>query len=144
MNQETRNTLHLIGGVLLALFIIILLERCRLYKTCKKGLRLDYVRNFTRTIPEDITAKKARADELGIFDNYVVLHFDPNSKSWEETEAERLRRLHPDPILFGLMKTRRVLYFVGDWVDDVCNLTLDQLADLLGTQAIQSEPIEKL
>lgn len=37
-----------------------------------------------------------------------------------------------DPILFGLMTERRVLYFVGDWVDDFCNLTLDQIADVLG------------
>jgi len=106
------------------------------YKQCKKGLRLDYVRNFTRVVPESVTAKQARANELGLFDNYVVLHYDPQAKSYAETEAEKARR--KDPILFGLMKGRRQLYVIGDWVDEVCDLTLDQFAELMGKSAVQS------
>jgi hypothetical protein len=108
----------------------------RFYKQCKKGLRLDYVRNFSRVIPEGIVAKQARANELGLFDNYVVLHYDPQAKSYAETEAEKARR--KDPILFGLMKGRRQLYVVGDWIDEVCDLTLDQLAEQIGKGAVQS------
>jgi hypothetical protein len=108
----------------------------RFYKESPKGLRLDWVRNFTRAIPEGVVTKKIRADELGVFDNYVVLHYDPQSKSFAETNRERAARR--DPILFGLMKDRRVLYFVGDWVDEVCDLTLDQLADKIGKDAIKT------
>lgn len=108
----------------------------RFYKQCKKGLRLDYVRNFTRIIPESVTAHKVRADELGLFDNYVILHYDPQAKSYAETEAEKARR--KDPILFGLMKGRRQLYVVGDWIDEVCDLTLDQFAEQLGHSAVGS------
>ncbi len=108
----------------------------RFYKECKKGLRLDYVRNFTRIIPENLVAMKMHADEVGIFDNYAVLHYDPQAKAFSETEEEKARKR--DPILFGLMKDRRVLYFVGDWVDDVCGLTLDQVAEIIGKRAIQS------
>lgn len=81
-------------------------------KQSKKGLRLDWVRNFGRTIPESIVAKMARANELGVFDNYAVLHYDPHAKAFMETEAEKAARR--DPILFGLMRGRRVLYVVGD------------------------------
>ena len=108
----------------------------RFYKQCSKGLRLDYVRNFTRVIPDAVTAKKVRADELGVFDNYVVLHYDPQTRSYAETEAEKAQRR--DPILFGLMKDRQFLYVVGDWIDEVCDLTLDQLADKLGRNAVKS------
>ena len=105
-------------------------------KQAKKGLRLDWVRNFGRTIPEAIVAKMTRANELGNFDNYVVLHYDPHAKSYAETEAEKAAKR--DPILFGLMKGRRVLYVVGDWIDEVCDLTLDQIAEQLGRSVVES------
>lgn len=99
-------------------------------KKAKKGLRLDWLKNFTRVIPENVVKVKVAADERGIFDNYVVLHYDPQKKAWAETKEEKERR--KDPILFGVVKGRRRLYFVGDWVDEFCDLTLDQLAEVLG------------
>lgn len=107
----------------------------RFYRQSKRGLRLDWVRNFTRVIPEEIVALKRRADELGAFDNYAVMHYDPESKAFAETQEEKAARR--DPILFGLMKDRRVLYVVGDWVDEVCDLTLDQFADAVGASAVK-------
>lgn len=108
----------------------------RFYKQSTRGLRLDWIKNFTRFIPDDVIALKERADELGIFDNYAILHYDPEAKSYAETKEEKERR--KDPILFGLMKDRRVLYVVGDWVDEVCDLTLDQVADQIGHDSIKT------
>lgn len=99
-------------------------------KKAKRGLRLDWIKNFTRVVPEAVVKTKQAADARGIFDNYVVLHYDPKKKAWSETKEERERR--KDPILFGVVRGRRRLYFVGDWVDEYCDLTLDQLADVLG------------
>lgn len=99
-------------------------------KKAKKGLRLDWIKNFTRMVPDNVTKAKNAADERGVFDNYVVLHYDPQKKAWAETKEELERR--KDPILFGVLRGRRRLYFVGDWVDEYCDLTLDQLADVLG------------
>ena len=107
-------------------------------KQTKKGLRLDWVANFTRVIPDALITLKADADARGIFDNYVVLHYDPTAKSWAETEEEKARRR--DPILFGVIEGRRRLYYVGDWVDDLCDLTLDQVADLLGKEVVKEIP----
>lgn len=108
----------------------------RFYKESPKGLRLDWVRNFTRAIPQDLIDTKTKLDEIGVFDNYVVMHYDPEAKSFAETEAEKEAR--KDPILFGMMKGRRMLYVVGDWVDEFCDLTLDQLADTIGREAIRT------
>ena len=98
-------------------------------KKSPKGLRLDWVRNFTRVIPDDVLATKVDCDERRIFDNYVVLHYDPNKKSWAETQEQAAAR--KDPILFGVIEGRRKLYFVGEWVDEFCDLSLDQIADVL-------------
>ena len=110
----------------------------RFYKQSKKGLRLDWVQNFTRVIPETLLAKKVRADEFGLFDNYVVLHYDPQAKSYAETEKEKeAKKASKDPILFGLMAGRRRLYIVGDWIDEYCDLTVDQIADALGKDVVK-------
>jgi hypothetical protein len=103
-------------------------------KKATKGLRLDWIRNFARVIPQTVLDTKKKADDNLVFDNYVVLHYDPEAKSYAETEAEKNRR--KDPILFGVLQDRRRLYFIGDWVDEFCDLTLDQIADALGKEAV--------
>jgi hypothetical protein len=104
-------------------------------KQAKRGLRLDWIKNFTRIIPNEVIFTKVSLDELTVFDNYVVMHYDPNKNSWAETQEEANRRR--DPILFGVILGSRKLYFVGDWVDDLCDLTLEQIAAELGQQAIK-------
>lgn len=100
------------------------------YKKCKKGLRLDWIKNFSRVIPDELVAKKVKADELEIFDNYVVLHYDPQGKAYTETKAEVAAK--KDPILFGVLRNRRYLYVIGDWQDELCDLTMDKIAEVLG------------
>ena len=107
----------------------------RFYKQSKRGLRLDWVANFSRQIPDAVLGRKLQADQLGCFDNYCVLHYDPQARAYEETEKQKAARR--DPILFGMMQGRRRLYFVGDWVDEQCDLTLDQMADQLGRDAVK-------
>jgi hypothetical protein len=107
----------------------------RFVKATKKGIRLDWIRNFTRMIPSEIIERKTKMDELGIFDNYAVMHYDPDKKSWSETQAEIAAR--KDPILFGLMVGSRKLYLVGDWIDEQCDLTLEQIVDNLGTEVVR-------
>lgn len=105
-------------------------------KKAKKGLRLDWIANFTRILPKHAVVSKRNADEREIFDNYVILHYDPDAKSWSETEAEKAAR--KDPILFGLIEGRRRLYFVDEWIDEYCDLSLDEIADTLGQESISA------
>ena len=106
-------------------------------KKSSKAIRLDWIANFVRLIPDNIRELKRSADALDIFDNYVVMHHDPTGKSWSETEAERKER-ERDPILFGVIEGRRRLYYVGDWADEFCDLTLDHVADTLGKDVIKT------
>ena len=40
------------------------------------------------------------------------------------------------PILFGLIRGSDKLYFIGDWIDDICDLTFDELIEVLGEDGI--------
>ena len=108
------------------------------YKKCEKGIRLDWIKNYARIIPDDVIASKVRADEAMQFDNYVVMHYDPDAKSFAltQSEAQKEKEKKRDPILFGVIEKSRRLYFIADWKDEHCDLTLDDIVKMLGTDAV--------
>lgn len=93
-------------------------------------MKLTYIKNFIKVIPQDVCELKKQADELKVFDNYVVMHYDYNDNSTSDTKAETAKK--KDPILFGLIQNSRKLYYIGDWIDDYCDLTLDVIIRKLG------------
>ena len=97
-------------------------------KKTDKGVDLCYIKNFSRPIPSSVIEKKVELDNLHIFDNYCILYYDPSGKSYKKTqeELEEERRKKSDPILFGMMRGSRNLYYVADWVDEYCDLTLEK------------------
>ena len=72
-------------------------------------------------------------NELLIFDNYCILHYDPEKKSYAQTIEEQKRETQKrrDPILFGLIRGSNKLYYITDWVDEFCDLTLDKFVETL-------------
>lgn len=91
---------------------------------------------FTRVIPSDVLKKKAAVDNL--FDSFVIFHY------WNE-EAEKVlagkQKMSPeersrmrDPILFGRIHESSRLYFIADWEDEYCDLTFDDIIDVVGGQ----------
>lgn len=112
-------------------------------KETKRGLRLDWIKNFTRVIPDDVLEKKVALDEHKIFDNWLVLHYDPDNKSNEMTDKEKKaeRERRKDPILFGVLKGSRKLYYVKDWIDDLCDLTLKDIAKVLGEKEMKKSEL---
>lgn len=83
---------------------------------------------YMREIPDDLveTIEKTRT----IFDELYVVFTDYTGK--EERKVEKERR-DKDPILFGVFKNQSNIadrfYFLGDWVDEYCDLTLDKLIE---------------
>jgi len=96
----------------------------------KTKLCLTYTKNFVKIIPQTITELKKEADALKVFDNYVVLHYDYSGNSVKETKEEVEKR--KDPVLFGIIQNSNRLYYIGDWVDDYCDLTLDTIIKKIG------------
>ena len=99
-------------------------------KQCEKGIKLNYLKNFNRPLPQSVIDKVSKLNELEVFDNYVVLYYDPEGKIYKETAREEAKRR--DPIIFGVIAGSRKLYYVDDWVDEYCDLTLDAFVDSLG------------
>jgi hypothetical protein len=129
--------IHLLESQLFALDFIKVITEEQMVKfayDCERGLRLDWIQNFTRSIPEDVIKQKEKADSLKLFDNYVILHYDPLNKSNQLTKEEIEKK--KDPILFGVFKESRKLYYIGDWKDELCDLTFDQLIDKIGADAL--------
>jgi hypothetical protein len=99
---------------------------------CEKGLKLSYLKNFSRPIPQDVIDKIAKMNELEVFDNYVILYYDPDGKIYKETAYEEAKRR--DPIIFGVIAGSKKLYYIADWIDEYCDLTLDAFVDALGIE----------
>jgi len=102
---------------------------------CERGLCLDYIRDYVRPIPPEVVAEKAKCDAEHLFDNYLILHYDPLNRSTTPEAREKAK----DPILFGVLANSRKLYFVADWVDELCDLTFDDIVKTLGSP-LELEP----
>ena len=97
----------------------------------ERGVELTYIKNFTRPIPQEVIDKVVKTNEYEVFDNYVIMHYDPKGEHRAETKKEEAKR--KDPIIFGVIAGSRKLYYITDWVDEYCDLTLDKFVDTLGT-----------
>lgn len=93
-----------------------------------KTVKIIELSRYMREIPDELveTVEKAR----GIFDELYVVFTDYTGK--EERKVEKERR-DKDPILFGVFKNQSNVadrfYFLGDWVDEYCDLTLDKMIE---------------
>lgn len=110
---------------------------CDFYESVdeEKDLKLTWIGNFVKIIPEEVVGLKTSIDKRGVFDNYVILHFDPFGTATSLTKEEL--EVKKDPILFGLIKNSKRLYYVGDWKDDYCDLTIEGMFETLGEKTLE-------
>lgn len=93
-----------------------------------RAVKIIELENYQRSIPEEIIQKIEKC--RGIFDKMYVIFTDYTGREERKIAAERRER---DPILFGTFQDEATLtiverfYFIGDWVDDYCDLTLDKM-----------------
>lgn len=98
------------------------------------------VANYVREIPDEIVQKIEQTKDL--FDEFFVVYTDYTNS--EDKRIEANQRAH-DPILFGafINVDKRVcldrFYYLGDWIDDYCDLTLDKLITKLSDRGIDAK-----
>lgn len=96
------------------------------------------MRNFDRAIPDDIV--DIVADTMDIFDEFYVVFTDYTGEKRSKVAKERRDK---DPILFGNIfingKVSPKMYFIGDWIDDYCDLTLDKMIEELAKDSKKKE-----
>lgn len=95
----------------------------------ERGISIDYIKNFVRPIPDTVADAIIKANNLEVFDNYVIMHYDPEGKSYMYTPKEEIKKR--DPIVFGVIAGSKKLYYITDWIDDYCDLTLAKFVDTL-------------
>ena len=94
----------------------------------KDSVKIIELERYEREIPDDIVSVIQRIKPL--FTNLYVVFTDYTGKVTRQIEKEK--RSH-DPILFGTLQdkqTRTIIerfYYLGDWIDEYCELTLDKL-----------------
>lgn len=89
------------------------------------------LKNYERVIPNEIVDIVEKTKD--VFDEFYVVFTDYTGKAERQVEKKRREK---DPILLGTFqdKTNNIMlnkmYFIGDWVDDYCDLTLSKMVEL--------------
>ena len=93
-----------------------------------KAVKIVELSRYMREIPDELVDTIEKSKEL--FDEFYVVFTDYTGR--EERKVEKERR-DKDPILFGVFKNQTNVadrfYFLGDWVDEYCDLTLDKMVE---------------
>ena len=95
-----------------------------------KTVKIIELSRYMREIPDELveTVEKTK----NIFDEFYVVFTDYTGKQERQVEKERRSK---DPILFGTFQQRSTStiidrwYYIADWVDEYCDLTLDQMVN---------------
>lgn len=94
----------------------------------KRIIKFGKLENFPRPIKPEIREKIKAVHQAGVFAEMWVLYLDYSTQEETKSTAEKVR--NKDPILFGVKKhDPDKLYYVIDWVDEVCDLTLEKIMD---------------
>ena len=104
------------------------------------------IADYPREIPDEITDKIA--DHMDLFDNIYVVFTDYSKKV---SDTVKKKTVEKDPVVFGSINFGKVdgqtvigprLYFLGDWVDEYCDLTLDEI--IATFDKVENKPREKV
>lgn len=86
---------------------------------------------FPRAVPANIQKVIKATQKKGVFDELWVLYLD-YTKEKIKSNKEKIRE--KDPVLFGRFSyDPEKFYFIVDWVDEYCDLTLSKFIDTLKT-----------
>ena len=105
-----------------------------------KAIKVIELRNYPREIPDEITDTIIKLKEENIFDEYYIVFTDYTGEVERQVKEENKRK---DPILFGSFVRDKMLhdrfYYIADWEDQYCDLTLSKMISEMATQNKQIE-----
>lgn len=117
----------------------VLSEDITFYLNNVKGrvVKIIELSKYPRIIPDEVVQKISELKSLKIFDQFYVVFTDYTGETERQIAVEERQR---DPIVFGAFeeKTNNIwnihdrFYFIADWEDEFCDLTLTKLVQELG------------
>lgn len=112
-----------------------------------KVVKLADISMFPRLIPDAPKKIYKKAKDLKIFDKFFILYVDYNEETAKVTTAEQkeIRKRNRDPIIFGSFtriekRDDDKLFFICDWEDEFCDVTLSKMVSTLAKQNKQYKP----
>jgi hypothetical protein len=120
------------------------------YKDKVKDVDIKFkkLEEYDRPIPANVTKRLNKFKKLKMFDNYMVLYLDykekididNKKKAVAEVKTNKQKIKEKDPILFGTLDYEPdKLYFIADWVDEYCDLTLDKFLQTIKKDDLEYE-----
>lgn len=97
------------------------------------AIKVAALEDYMRVIPSDVVDKVSKAKS--VFDKFYIVFTDYTGETERHIEQTKQDK---DPIIFGAFLTERDngrvgpsdhLFFIADWEDEYCNLTLTQLIE---------------
>lgn len=106
-----------------------------------KAVKVVDLEFYPREIPDAVFERVQELKKDKVFDNYYVVFTDYTGETTKEVTKERMRR---DPILFGTFEHKidniwnicDRFYFIGDWEDEYCDLTLTKMVQKMSEKGI--------
>ena len=95
-----------------------------------RPVKIIELERYEREIPDEIVDVIDKTKD--IFDQMYIVYTDYTGREERKIEAEKKEK---DPILFGTFQDRQKkvcvdrFYYLGDWVDEFCDLTLDKMVN---------------
>lgn len=99
----------------------------------KDTVKIIELENYEREIPDEIVTVIEQVKDK--FDQLYIVFTDYTGRMEKQVEKERREK---DPILFGTFQEKSSktvidrFYYLGDWVDEHCDLTLDKMVNECG------------
>lgn len=117
------------------------LDRVRVVKLmdrlADKDVYVSSIADYPREIPDEVVEQLPKFKEL--FDDIFIIYTDYNSDVAKKIKVER------DPVMLGIFHDKSTdrfapdMFFLADWTDDFCDLTLDGLIDAYADIATDSD-----
>ena len=108
-----------------------------------KVVKVIELEKYPRSIPDEVVEKIQLLREKDIFDRFYVVFTDYTGEVEKQVEVEKRRK---DPIIFGAFEQRLEgvwdildrFYYIADWEDEYCDLTMDKFLQEIGKEKLQT------
>lgn len=99
------------------------------------SIKIIELERFPRAIPEEVLEKIKEAQDLEIFDGFVVVFTDLTQGDYTTKEEKAFVAKNRDPVVFGYFRSTSGgfnhdrFYYIADWEDEHCDLTYGRMID---------------
>lgn len=107
----------------------------------RNSVKIIELERFPRVIPQDNADTILKYKEL--FDSICIVFTDFTDNEYKSEEDKAVISRNRDPIAFGYFKHDKAnlrherFYYITDWEDEYCDLTLTKLVEKLGEMGIK-------